>query len=174
MRGNGGARSIGRRLRAGGFDGWPEVIERLSHERGQAVVCVGLLKSGGDEATIDAAKRTYGMARAEMDGVVDGLVIALVDGGKPESLPTVRASLESSGQGLKAICDAATKTVAPNTKGVWEEIAKGAIEPVIKAVSDGIGGLWAQHVEKDRLALETKKTKLEAAKWPAFGDIAAQ
>ena len=114
------------------------------------------------------------MARAEMDGVVDGLVIALVDGGKPERLPTVRASLESSSQGLKAICDGATKTVAPNTKGVWEEIAKGAIEPVVKVVSDGVGGLWARHVEKDRLALETKKAKLEAVKWPAFGDIAAQ
>ena len=141
---------------------------------GQAVACVGLLKSSGDQAAIDGAKSIYAAARAEMDGVVDGLVIALVDGGKPESLATVRASLEWSGQSLKAICDAATKTIAPNTKGVWEEIAKGAIDPVVKAVSDGVGGLWAQHVEKDKLALETRKTKLEAAKWPEFGDIAAQ
>ncbi len=108
-----------------------------------------------------------------MDGVIAGLTTALVEGGKPESLPTVRASLELSGKGLQAICDAATKTVAPNTKGVWEEIAKAAIEPLIKPISDGVGGLWARHVEKDKLAIETKRTQLEAARWPEFGDIAA-
>jgi hypothetical protein len=136
--------------------GRPEVIDRLAQERTQTVASVGLLGSSGDQAAVGGAKATYGRAKAEMDGVVDGLTTALVEGGKPESLPMVRASLDSSGQGLKAICDAATKTVAPNTKGVWEEIAKGAIEPVAKPVSDGIGGLWAQHVGKDRLALEMK------------------
>ena len=154
--------------------GWPEVIDRLTQERTQAVTCVGLLKSSGDQAAIGKAKATYGTARADMDGVIAGLTTALVDGGKPDSLPTVRASLESSGKGLKEICDAATKTVAPNTKGVWEEIAKAAIEPLIKPISDGIAALWARHVEKDKLAIETKRTQLEAAKWPAFADIAAQ
>ena len=77
-------------------------------------------------------------------------------------------------KGLKEICDAAVKTMTPNTKGVWEEIAKGAVEPLIKAISDGVGALWTRHVEKDKLELETKKTQLEAAKWPKFSDIAAQ
>jgi hypothetical protein len=57
---------------------------------------------------------------------------------------------------------------------VWEEIAKGPIEPLIKAISDGVGALWTRHVEKDQLELETKKSQLEAAKWPKFGDIGAQ
>ena len=109
-----------------------------------------------------------------MDGVIAGLTTVLVEGGKPESLPTVRASLESSGKSLKAICDAATRTVAPNTKGVWEEIAKEAIEPVVNKISDGIGALWTRYVEKDKLARETKKSQLEAARWPEFGDIAAR
>jgi hypothetical protein len=90
------------------------------------------------------------------------------------SLPTVRTSLETTGNGLKEVCDEAVKTIAPHTKGVWEEIAKGPIEPLIKAISDGVGGLWTRHVEKDKLELETKKSQLEAAKWPKFSDIAAQ
>jgi hypothetical protein len=57
---------------------------------------------------------------------------------------------------------------------VWEEIAKGAVEPLIKAISDGVGALWTRHVEKDKLDRETKKSALEAAKWPKFSDIAAQ
>jgi hypothetical protein len=62
----------------------------------------------------------------------------------------------------------------PEHKGVWEEIAKGAVEPLFKTISDGVGALWTRHVEKDKLELETKKSQLEAAKWPKFGDIAAQ
>jgi hypothetical protein len=109
-----------------------------------------------------------------MDGVIAGLTTALVEGGKPESLPTVRASLEGSGKSLKTICDAETRAVAPNTKGVWEEIARAAIEPVVKAISDGVGALWARRVEKDKLELETKRAQLEAARWPEFADIAAR
>ena len=154
--------------------GWPEVIDDLTKERGQAETCVGLIKSSGDQSAIAGAKVTYGAARAEMDGVIAGLTTALVDGGKPENLPTVRASLESSGVSLKTICDAATRTVAPNTKGVWEEIAKGAIEPVVDKISDGIGALWTRSVEKDKLAIKTKRAQLEAARWPEFGDIAAR
>jgi hypothetical protein len=154
--------------------GWPEVISMLAKARTQATSCVQVLKSNGDKAAVASARLTYGMAEGEMDGVVAGLTTALVEGGNPNSLPTVRASLESSGKGLKEICDAAVKTVAPNTKGVWDEIAKGAVEPLIKAISDGVGGLWTHHVEKDTLERETKKAQLEAAKWPRFGDIAAE
>jgi hypothetical protein len=154
--------------------GWPEVIALLTKARTQATACVEVLKSSGDKAALGSARLTYGMAEGEMDGVIAGLTTALVEGGDPGSLPTVRTSLETSGKGLKEICDAAVKTISPNTKGVWEEVAKGSVEPLIKAISDGVGALWSRHVEKDRLELETKKAKLEAARWPKFGDIAAQ
>jgi hypothetical protein len=133
-----------------------------------------VLKSNGDKAAVASAQLTYGMAEGEMDGIIAGLTTALVHGGDPNSLPTARASLETAGKGLKEICDAAVKSVTPNTKGLWEEIAKGAVEPLIKAISDGVGALWTRHVEKDTLELETKKSQLEDAKWPKFSDIATQ
>jgi hypothetical protein len=154
--------------------GWPEVIGLLTKARTQATTCVQVLKSNGDKAAIANAQFTYGMAAGEIDDVIAGLTTALVEGGAPDSLPTARTSLETAGKGLKEICDAAVKTVAPNTKGVWEEIAKGAVEPLIKAISEGVGALWTRHVEKDTLEIETKRTQLEAAKWPNFSDIAAQ
>jgi hypothetical protein len=154
--------------------GWPEVIALLTKARTQATTCVGVLKSSGDQAALASARLTYGMAEGEMDGVIAGLTTALVQGGDPDSLPTVGTSLETSGKGLKEICDAAVKTVPPNTKGVWDEVITSAVEPLIKAISDGVGGLWTRHVEMDDLERETKKSQLEAAKWPKFGDIAAQ
>jgi hypothetical protein len=153
--------------------GWPEVISLLAKAKTQATTCVEVLKSSGDKAAIAKAELTYGMAEGEMDGVIAGLTTALVSGGDPTSLPTARMSLDKGGQGLKEICDAAVKTVTPNTKGVWEEIAKGAVEPLMKAISDGVGALWTHHVEKDTLERETKKSELEAARWPRFKDIAA-
>jgi hypothetical protein len=154
--------------------GWPEVIALLTKARTQATTCVQVLKSNGDKSSVGKAQLTYGMAEGEMDGIIAGLTTALVQGGDPSSLPTARTSLENAGQGLKQICDAAVKTVTPNTKGVWEEIAKGAVEPLFKTISDGVGALWMRHVEKDKLEVETKKTQLEAAKWPRFSDIAGQ
>jgi hypothetical protein len=154
--------------------GWPEVIGLLTKARTQATTCVQVLKSNGDKPTLAWVQLTYGMAEGEMDGVIAGLTTALVQGGDPSSLPTAQASLETAGKGLKEICDAAVKTVTPNTKGIWEELAKGAVEPLIKAISDGVGALWTRHAEKDKLEIETKKSELEAAKWPKFSDIAAQ
>jgi hypothetical protein len=154
--------------------GWPGVIAVLTKVRTQATTCVQVLKSNGDKAGIARAQLTYGMAEGEMDGVIAGLTTALVQGGNPDSLPTARTSLETAGKGLKEIVDAAVKSVTPNTKGLWQEIAKGPIEPLIRAISDGVGALWTRHVEKDKLEIETKKTQLEAAKWPKFSDIAVQ
>jgi hypothetical protein len=133
-----------------------------------------VLKANGDKPSIASAQLTYGMAEGEMDGIIAGLTTALFQRGDPSSLPNARTSLETAGQGLKEICDAAVRTVTPNTKGVWEEIAKGAVEPLFKTISDGVGALWTRHVERDTLELETKKTQLEAAKWPAFPDIRTQ
>lgn len=154
--------------------GWPEVTGLLAKARTQATTCVEVLKSSGDKAALASARLTYGMAKGEMDGVIAGLTTALVEGGNPNNLPTVRTSLEASGKGLKEICDSAVKTITPNTKGVWEEVAKSLVEPLMKAISEGVGALWTRHVEKDKLELETTKAQLEAAKWPNFGDITAQ
>jgi hypothetical protein len=154
--------------------GWPEVIDLLTKARTQATTCVEVLKSSGDKAAVASARLTYGMAESDMDGVIAGLTTALVEGGDPDRLPTVRTSLETSGKGLKEICDAAVKTITPNTKGVWDEVARGAVEPLFKTISDGVGALWARHVQIENLELETIKSQLEAAKWPKFADIAAQ
>ena len=72
----------------------------------------------------------------------------LIEGGKPESLPTVQTDLEKAGSALQEICDAAVKAAssAAGTKGVVEEMAKGAIEPIVRAISSGVGALWSRHV----------------------------
>ncbi len=47
------------------------------------------------------------------------------------------------------------------TQGVVEEIAKGAVGPVVDALKSAGAALWTRKVEKDKLELETIKTQLE-------------
>jgi hypothetical protein len=159
--------------------GWPEVISVLTTQRSQAETCVGLLKSRADAATLDKTKATYGIARADMDGVIGGLEAVLGEGSKPDKLPNIRPALETSATNLKQICEAAAATATPSTKGVWDQIAKAVaeatIEPVVNKISDGVAAIWTHYVvEPDKLALETRKAKLEAARWPEFSDITAK
>jgi len=74
-------------------------------------------------------------------------------------------------KGLKEVCGAAVAatSVAGGSKGVVEDLAKGAVEPLVAGLKDGDGALWARHVEEDKLEIETIKGQLEAAKWPEFG-----
>ena len=64
------------------------------------------------------AAETAPMGWPDMDGVIAGLTTALMQGGNPESLPKVRTNLETSGQTLQTICDAAVKTATPESKGL--------------------------------------------------------
>jgi hypothetical protein len=157
--------------------GWPEVIDHLTQERTQAETCVGMIKSSKNTAAIANAKVTYETAKPRIDGVIAGLTAALVEGGKPEALPTVRNDLETSAKSLKEICDAALATLKTSSHqkgGLQEAIAKAAVEATVKPLLDWLVEKWARLMEPDKVEIETKKAQLEAAKWPKFGDIAAQ
>ena len=68
--------------------GWPETIELLTQQRTQAETCAGTLKSSGDTAAVATGRLTYGAAKAQADGIVAGFTVSLVQGGRPDDLPT--------------------------------------------------------------------------------------
>lgn len=150
--------------------GWPETVDRLNEERSQAEACVGLLKDSGDTAAIHKGRIVYGAAKAASDGVIAGFTIGLVEGYRPEKLPPLQANLERAGKGLKEVCNLAVAAAssAGGSKGIVEDLAKGAVEPVVDGLKAGAGALWTRRVEEDKLEIETIKGQLEAAKWPEF------
>jgi hypothetical protein len=151
--------------------GWPETIDRLSEQRSQAEACVALLRDSGDAAAIHKGRIVYGTAKAASDGAIAGFTTGLVGRYKPEKLPLLQANLERAGKGLKEVCDAAVAagSAAGGSKGIVEELAKGAVEPVVSALKDGAAALWAHRVEADKVEMETIRGQLVAAKWPDFG-----
>ena len=148
---------------------WPETIDLLAQQRTQAETCVATLKSSSDKAAIATGRLIYGAAKSQSDGVIAGLTVALVQGGQPNALPMVLTSLKKAGGGLQEVCDAALKTASTaGSRGLFEDILKAPIEPIVNAISSGVSALWTGHVERDKLELQTIKGQLDAAKWPDF------
>src|SRR4051794_7337742 len=155
--------------------GWQEAVARLAGERTRAEACAGLLRRYGDEAAKAQGQIAYGEAKAEVDGVIAGLTVALAKRAEPASLPDLEGRLGREVGRLDAVCARAKAAAAPQEAGtrggILADLATGAVKPLIEAVQ----ALWldARHVaaENDRLTAKTIQTQLEAATWPKFGDV---
>ena len=152
---------------------WPTAVDRLMEERSLAETCVGLLKARADSKTLQSQEGRYDLVKAKADGVIAGLKVAVVAGGQPEGLPTLKADIEDSANGLKQLCDLAI-TLGPREqgkRGVWDAIAGSAIGPIVTALSEFVSHLVDNKTKQEDLVVNTILTELEAAKWPVFGSV---
>jgi hypothetical protein len=154
---------------------WPEAVARLAGERSKAEICIALLKGHGDTEQVSRGRLAYGAAKADFDAVIAGLVTALAEGGSPESLPSLQAKLERGASGLGELCKAVADLVpsALGQKGIFDDVVRAAIEPLIKVLSEGVATLYTDHRKDNALTRQTIQTQLEAAKWPDFGAVEA-
>jgi hypothetical protein len=154
---------------------WPEAVAQLAGERAKAETCVALMKKYGDDAQIARAQLTYTNAKADSDAVIAGLITALSAGQAPVSLASLQTKLSSGVSGLVEFCGTVSNLL-PNTAGqknVILDIAKVAIEPLLKMLSDGVSALYNNHRTDDALTRRTIQTQLEAARWPTFSEVKA-
>jgi hypothetical protein len=150
--------------------GWQEAVARLARERTLAVAAAAALKKYGDAGAKDRGALAYAAAKAEYDGIIAGLSVALANHAKPSSLPDLEAMLQSGFAKRVAFCDSATALMAasaPGQKGFTIDIASGTIEHLIDAVK----AIWLRHDDASALARQTIQTQIEATAWPAFDSI---
>ena len=153
--------------------GWQEAVARLAHERTRAETCVRLLKTYGDDSALSRGDLTYGEAKAEVDAVIAGLIVALAQDEAPATLPDLESRLELGVKGREAFC-AEVMPLVPGTSGeknVIVDLVSGALGPVIEAVKEIYFSAREDANEQDRLIRLTIQNQLEATKWPAFADI---
>jgi hypothetical protein len=152
---------------------WPDAVAQLAGERSKAETCIALMKRHGSDAQIAHAQLTYTDAKADSDAVIAGLITVLSSSQTPASLPSLQAKLTRSITGLGEFCGTVANLL-PNTAGqknVLTDIAKVAIGPLLKMLSDGVSALYNNHRAHDALTRGTIKTQLEAARWPAFSEV---
>jgi hypothetical protein len=155
--------------------GWPEAVGRLAGERTKAQTCAELLKGYGDAEQVSQGQLAYGEAKANFEAVVAELVTALTEGGNPKNLPSLETDLEHGATSLGKFCQTVSGLLPKSSgrKGALTDIAKGAIQPVIDALSAAIAALYNNHRKDDALTRETIKTQLEATRWPNFAEVKA-
>jgi hypothetical protein len=149
---------------------WQEAVARLAQERTLAETCVGLLKKYGDAAAKDRGLLTYGEAKAEFDGIIAGLSVALARKGQPESLPDLQARLQRGFDERKAFCVSVQPLIPPSSgeKGPIADVVTGAVKPLTEAIAT----IWSKSQDNDALMRKTIQTQLEATSWPSFDKVA--
>ena len=153
--------------------GWPEAVSRLAGERSRAEICVGSLKTYGNSEQISRGRLIYGTAKADFDSVIAGLTIALSEGEDPEDLPSLEMKLYRGASNLAELCKSANDLVPSDTgrKGVLGGLVQGAIEPIIRALSEGVSALYNNRRNDNQMIRQTIRTQLEAVRWPDFGEV---
>jgi len=167
--------SIAPAISRAGDIGWPEAVGRLAGERSNAENCAAALKGYGDEQQISRGQLAYGEAKANFDAVIAGLITTLTEGGAPKSLPSLETDLEHGTTSLGKFCQTVSDLLpsASGRKDVVADIAKAAVEPLIKALSEGVAAIYNNYRKDQALTRETIKTQLEATKWPDFAEVRA-
>jgi len=148
---------------------WQEAVARLARERTHAETCASVLKKYGDPAAKDRGSVEYGEAKAEYDGIIAGLSVALARKEQPASLSDLQARLERGFDKREAFCKVALSFMpqGQGEKGPIEEIVSGVIGPLIQAVQ----AIYFKAKDDDLLTRKTIQTQLEATLWPAFVSV---
>ncbi|HTW29530.1 MAG TPA: hypothetical protein VME92_20565 [Acetobacteraceae bacterium] len=157
-------------VRAGDI-GWQEAVARMAAERTQAIACVRLLKKYGSAAAIDRGSLVYADAKAEYDGIIAGLDVALARAEPPSSLPDLEARLRRGFAKRAAFCGSVSPLIPADSgsKGVIDEIVSGAVGPLIQAVQ----AIYLRIRDDNAAARKTIATELEATSWPSFASVSS-
>ena len=149
--------------------GWQEAVARLAYERTRAETCVKALKTYGDQAAIKRGEIAYGEAKAEYDGIIQGLIVALARKGEPASIPYLEARMQRGFGARDAFCRSVQPLVPSSAgqKGVITDIVSGVVGPLIEAVKT----IWMRSKDDDVLMRKTIEAQLEATLWPPFASI---
>jgi hypothetical protein len=117
------------------------------------------------------AELEYETARAEFDGVITGMQVALIENQEPPALETVERRLAQGTEARRAFCDKAEALLPPEQRGergIGEVIA-GTVSQVIES---GVA-IWSRLRDSDEARRESLRSALDEAKWPAFKEIDA-
>jgi hypothetical protein len=162
--------------------GWPEAVARLAGERTRAVTLAGLLKKHGNEAQRDRGALLYTEAKAEIDAVVAGLLVALDQRGGLAALADLEARLRRAVERVKALADHVEPLLPDRVgqkAGIGDILAK-TVEALLAPLVEAVRALWqarredkALEREDEVLKLATIRTQLEGTRWPDFAAITA-
>jgi hypothetical protein len=153
--------------------GWQQAVAELASERTRAESCVALIKrnAAGNGELLAQGDWAYTEAKADMDGVIAGLVVALAEDAPPVSLEVLNRQLERAVTLRQEFC-ATALAMSPPTSGT-KALGLDVLAKTLSSLIDAAKEIYLQHREEDVLARKTIQTQVESTRWRPFGEIAA-
>jgi hypothetical protein len=145
---------------------WRRAVSALTSERERAVAAVGIIRSRGTPAQIDAARLDYSEGRAEAGAVIGALLVALEEGSAGDPPPDLERRMEIAIAARIRLGAAATALIGPQVgeRSILGDLAKELIAPI----SDAISALWNAARDDAARKRTTVAGLLAAARWPEF------
>jgi hypothetical protein len=153
--------------------GWSEAIARLARERTSAEALVELLKKYGSQTNLDRGSFFYNDAKAEIDAVIGGLLVAMAQKSQPTALPDLEERLRAAMEHRKKLADL-VQALVPDTSGQRAgigDIISQTVEKLLSPLRDAVRALWNAHLEHDSFLRATIQTQLEGVRWRDFAAI---
>ena len=153
---------------------WADAVAQLSGMRTKAETSAAVIKKFGAAAHIARGQLIYSDAKSEADAVIAGLMVALSANGQPERLSSLLERTEQMVTVLAKLRNMAESQLPQfeSTKDLGE-ILRGAIEPLMKPLSDAVAALYNNFRADNELTRKTIQTQLEAARWLSFAQVMA-
>jgi hypothetical protein len=152
-------------------------------ERSLAESYAGLLKGFGkqDVATYARGIQRYAEAKAEFDGVIEQMLVALRQGVAPDTSATFQQKLEMAAKRRVALTEFIDREVLSKVPDDTKSLATilkiagaiGSVKELVTALKDAGMAIWQgyrQSGEQERAAIVSQ---LEALRWKPFEEIKA-
>lgn len=146
---------------------WQGAVAELTAEKERAVTAAAIIKRLGGPGDLTEAEIAYGDGRAETEAVIAALTIALGESKGPDDRADLDARIERAAAARETLGRRA-RDIAAGGKGPALDLLANALPSLLSA----IGALWNRRADRDDATRATIAARLDAARWPAFADIA--
>lgn len=156
---------------------WRDAVKVLAEERTFAESGAGLLKTYAkdDQAALIEGQKLYAEAKARFDGLIEQLLLDLVEDRSPEDSPEMKVVVDAAVETRLAFSRHVDATL-PDLEGgkniLVDALAKGAGE-IVAALIDGGIKIFETYQGASLVRREAIATRVEQQRWRAFSEVEA-
>jgi hypothetical protein len=160
--------------------GWQPAVERLSREKTLAEGCVSILKTFGDDAPMARVQgqRLYARAKADLDGLIELLIVDLARQRPLADAPELRHRLEAVVAQRRTLCrqiDASVGTALRQHSGrtsAADLLAEGSGDALSSLIEAAVR-IWQAYGDANQGGRAAIIARIEAMRWLDYAEVPA-
>jgi hypothetical protein len=160
--------------------GWPQALDQLAREKALAEGCASILKTFADGAPMARVQgeRLYARAKADMDGLIELLLVDLANQRPLADAPALRHRLEAVVAQRRTLCrhvDAAVGTTLRQQSsgtGAADLLAEGSGDAPSSLIEAAVQ-IWQAYGDADQAGRAAIIGRIRAMRWVDYAEVPA-